>query len=173
MRHLGEAESTSKEKNNNKWGKIITGGIALALAGIGYLLGKQSGSGKQMNLMTMDALIMKASVKRELESHYIEVLRAIGEMKDLKDEEKDLWEHLQLLKKIFEALIFKGVYGCSWGKGAKAVKKLVNEIKKDPNGTGRWMKGLDGKEKEKLYHQVREICEYLDGHKNTTEIKQS
>ena len=80
---------------------------------------------------------------------------------------------MQLLKKIFEALIFKGVYGCSLGKGAKAVKKLVNEIKKDPNGTGRWMKGLDGKEKEKLYHQVREICEYLDGHKNTTEIKQS
>lgn len=170
MRHLEEAESTSKEKNNNKWGKIITGGCALVIGAICYLLGRQIGSEKQqMNLMTMDDLIKKVHVQSELEHHYFEVLRAIGEMKDLKDEEKELWKQLQLLKKIFEVLIFKGNYGVKLGTGANAFKKLLNEIKCDPNGTSRWMKGLEGKEKEKLYHQVREICEYLDGYKNITE----
>lgn len=144
-----------------RWGIGIIGGVW----GLSFLK-KTTSNGNQMNLMTMDNLFKEVSATTDLKLCYIEVLRAMGQMKPLKNEEKELWEQLQLLKKILEALIFKGVYGAKLRAGAMALKKLLNEIKNDPNGTNssnRWMEELGEEEKRTLRYQVQEICAYLDG----------
>lgn len=161
-------ERTKREEIREKWKTIRWLGIGIigGVLGVVSIFKKPTSNGNQMSLMTMDNLIKKVPVKSDLEHHYIEVLRAMGQMKPLKNEEKELWEQLQLLKKILEALIFKGVYGAKLRTGAMALKKLLNEIKNDPNGTNssnRWMEGLGEEEKRTLRCQVREICAYLDG----------
>lgn len=144
------------------WAMIILAGFGVIAKA--YLQYRNNGSGTK--LMTMDDFVRKARPNAKLEHHYIEVLRALGEMKLLKKEgseeyDEELYKLLIQLKGILEALFFKGSYGITVESGAKKLRKLVGDIAGDGNFTNDWMKYLDEDERRTLKEQANEIMESI------------
>ena len=140
----------------------VIGSIFAAFWGFNKISKRSNG----IKLMTMDDLVHKALPNAKLEHHYIEVLRALGEMKQLKKEgseayDEELYKLLTQLKGILEALIFKGSYGITVESGAKKLRKLVSDIAGDENFTSGWMKYLDEDERRTLKEQANEIMESI------------
>ena len=151
--------------------KIGIGSVLIALGGVIGWVGKShwdkyKNNGSGLKLMTMNDLVRKAPSTPKLEHHYIEVLRALGEMKLLKKEDseeydEELYKLLAQLKGILEALIFKGSYGITVESGAKKLRKLISDIAGDGNFTNDWMKYLDEDERRTLKEQANEIMESI------------
>lgn len=121
---------------------------------------------KGIKFMTMDDLVRKARPNAKLEHYYIEVLHAVGEVKQLKrlgseEFDEELYGKLTQLKAILEALIFKGSYGVKVEVGAKKLSKLITDIAKEENFTSGWMANLDEEERRTLHKQAHEIMESI------------
>lgn len=145
---------------------IVAAGVVAIASVISNSIFKIVKACKGLKLMAMDDLVHKARPNAKLEHHYIEVLRALGEMKLLKKEgseeyDEELYKLLTQLKGILEALIFKGSYGITVESGAKKLRKLVTDIAGDGNFTNDWMKYLDEDERRTLKEQANEIMESI------------
>ena len=145
---------------------IVAAGVVAIASVISNSIFKIVKACKGLKLMTMNDLVRKAPSTPKLEHHYIEVLRALGEMKLLKKEgseeyDEELYKLLAQLKGILEALIFKGSYGITVESGAKKLRKLISDIAGDGNFTNDWMKYLDEDERRTLKEQANEIMESI------------
>lgn len=173
-----ELSNLVEQNAQNNTGKLRTDikkiGIGAVLIALGSLIGwvgkshwnKYKNNGSGVKLMTMNDLVRKAPSTPKLEHHYIEVLRALGEVKQLKKEgseayDEELYKMLTQLKAILEALIFKGSYGVKVEVGAKKLSKLITDIAKDENFASSWMANLDEEERRTLYRQACEIKESI------------
>lgn len=155
-------------------------GIAGIIWGIvSFFKGKNPGNGSTLNFMTMNDLVKGVSVTPELEHHYVEVERAIGELEYLKKHclEEEKTEAEELLKLLcglhyaLKALIFKDshISPRTFQNRVRSLRKLLEEVgygDNNPRLNKLLHDACNAEVSPQLRQQAREILEAINGKKS-------